>query len=65
MIVGEKPLITRRVDGEYSTAQIGNYIETMWFPDDESEQPFMIDRTYIGLATVARRHIEQYEKEQS
>jgi hypothetical protein len=54
-----KPLIVHRGNGEYSTVQIGNIIETVWFPDEGRSE--VIGRTYLGLAATAEKHIREYE----
>lgn len=55
-----KPFITRRHNGEYSTVQIGDIIETCWFGHDGQSE--VIGRTFVSLATVAERHIQEYER---
>lgn len=52
-------IATHRHDGHYSTARIGDYIETMWFPNEG--EGWLIDRTYVTLERVAQEHIENYE----
>lgn len=60
----EKPFITKRSAGEYSTVTLANgVIETMWFPKDPNELPITVGRTYTDLATIAKRHIDDYEFE--
>lgn len=54
-----KPIINRRIGGEYSTVVLGNVIETMWFGDDGTER--VVSRTVIDPAVIARRHIEEDE----
>lgn len=54
-----EPVVTKRSGGEYSTALIGDYIETIWFPTAGDVK--LIDRTYIGLSRVAADHIAKYE----
>lgn len=58
-----KSVVTKRPGGQYSTALIGEYIETLWFPDDSTENggALFVGRTYIGLSRVAADHIAKYE----
>lgn len=48
-----KPHITPAENGEYSTVQIGDYVETCYFDKDGSSR--VIARTL--LAEIAREHI--------
>lgn len=58
----DKPFIVRRNDGEYSTIQLPNgVVETVWFPEDETKTSVTVGRTYVGLASVAERHIRDWE----
>lgn len=57
----EKPFITRRSGGEYSTVTLPNgVIETCWFGDDGSSE--VIGRSYPQtLASAAQEHINAHE----
>lgn len=56
-----KPVITRRSGGEFSTILIGDdMVETMWFP--EEGPAVTIARSHFGLAAMAKKHIEDFEK---
>ena len=54
----DKPIIARRVGGEYSTVALPNgVIETMWFGDDGSTRT--VGRTYPpSIKDIAAQHIE-------
>lgn len=55
--------ITRRYNGEYSTAILPNgVIETCWFPDGGPS--VVIGRTVpVSLSEAAAKHIEDWESE--
>ena len=48
-----KPKITPAPGGEYSTTQVGDYIETCWFGNDGSSH--VIARTYFS--EIAAAHV--------
>lgn len=50
-----KPHVTRAENSEYSTVQVGDYVETCYFDNDGSSR--LIARTF--LAEIAREHIER------
>lgn len=53
----DKPIINRRVGGEYSTIVLPNgIIETMWFGDDGSQR-FVARTVMPNPAIVAKSHI--------
>ncbi len=52
-----KPIITRREGGEYSTVLLpGNIVETIWFDDDGSSR--VVSRTVLrSVESIAWEHI--------
>jgi hypothetical protein len=60
-----QPVITKRFDGEYSTAVVGggSIIETMWFGNDGSQ--ISIGREIISKDTIAKKHIREFEQSES
>ena len=55
----DKPIINRRIGGEYSTITLpGGTIETVWFGSDGEQR--MIGRYYpLSAREVAAMHIDQ------
>lgn len=54
----ERPIINRRIGGEYSTIVLPDgCVETMWFGDDGEQR--MVGRTWPESARqIAQKHIE-------
>lgn len=57
------PIITKRPDGEYITYQIGETVETRWFPNDEDAPAVPVGRTVISTRYIHQEHIAQFESQ--
>ena len=57
-----KPIITRRPGGEYSTVTLSNgFVETLWFPDDGSPAVLVGRTRPEDVRRIHAQHIENYE----